>query len=201
MAGYGVFSTGPYHILSYGTLLGTTFWHSFVGGIVMFRTLERPQFAAVQSKLFPVYFTLQTAAPAVLALTYPGNKGGAFGLSGILDVANRWTVLAPIAAIFSSALFNLVVLLPATRKIMEQRKVQDILVTDTDIDRKYFPSTLTCAAEKKDGKKSWEPAPHSQEMAALNKQFGKLHGISSLLNLTTFIASIVYGFHLGNLLQ
>jgi len=38
-------------------------------------------------------------------------------------------------------------------------------------------------------------------MIALNKQFGKLHGISSLLNLTTFIGTIVYGFHLGTLMQ
>lgn len=55
--------------------------------------------------------------------------------------------------------------------------------------------------EKKDGKKSWEPAPQSQEMIALNKKFGKLHGISSLLNLTTFIATIAYGFHLGGRLH
>lgn len=55
--------------------------------------------------------------------------------------------------------------------------------------------------EKKDGKKSYDPAPHSQEMIALNKEFGKLHGISSLLNLTTFIATIAYGFHLGGRLQ
>ncbi|KEZ46882.1 hypothetical protein SAPIO_CDS0218 [Scedosporium apiospermum] len=179
MSGLGIFSTGPYHIITYGTLFGTTFWHSFVGGIVMFRTLARPQFAAVQSHLFPIYFSLQTAAPAILALTYPGNKNSGLGLSGILDAANRWTVLAPLATIFATSLLNLLVLLPATGKVMEKRRLQ----------------------EKKDGKKSWEPAPHSQEMVALNKEFGKLHGISSLLNLTTFIASVVYGFHLGNLLQ
>lgn len=34
-------------------------------------------------------------------------------------------------------------------------------------------------------------------MIKLNKKFGKLHGVSSLLNLTTFIASIVYGVALS----
>ena len=34
-------------------------------------------------------------------------------------------------------------------------------------------------------------------MAALNKRFGKLHGISSLLNLVTLISTVVYGFHLS----
>lgn len=55
--------------------------------------------------------------------------------------------------------------------------------------------------ETKDGKKSYDPLPHSQEMIALNKKFGKLHGISSLLNLATFVATIVYGFHLGGRLR
>lgn len=34
-------------------------------------------------------------------------------------------------------------------------------------------------------------------MAALNKKFGKTHGISSLLNLGTFVAIVAYGFTLG----
>ncbi|SPO00526.1 uncharacterized protein DNG_03274 [Cephalotrichum gorgonifer] len=179
MAGQGVFSLAPYHIISYGTMLGTSFWHSFVGGIVMFRTLERPQFAAVQSKLFPIYFSLQTAVPAILAITHPGNSGALLNLDGILDPANRLTALVPIAAMFTSALVNLVAVLPATTEVMAKRRQQ----------------------EKKDGKKSYDPAPHSQEMLALNKKFGKLHGISSLLNLTTFIATIAYGFHLGSRLH
>jgi hypothetical protein len=38
-------------------------------------------------------------------------------------------------------------------------------------------------------------------MQALNKKFGMLHGISSLLNLSTFIAAVVYGFTLGSRLH
>lgn len=34
-------------------------------------------------------------------------------------------------------------------------------------------------------------------MLALNKKFGKLHGISSLLNLTSFIMAFVYGVALS----
>jgi hypothetical protein len=55
--------------------------------------------------------------------------------------------------------------------------------------------------EKKDGKRSWDKPPHSQEMLALNKKFGKLHGISSLLNLATFIAALVYGVTLSSRIQ
>lgn len=53
-------------------------------------------------------------------------------------------------------------------------------------------------AETKDGKKSYDSPPHSQEMTALNKKFGKIHGLSSLFNLVTFIAVVAYGFTLGS---
>lgn len=56
-------------------------------------------------------------------------------------------------------------------------------------------------AETKDGKKSYDAPPHSQEMTALNKQFGKIHGLSSLFNLVTFISVVAYGFTLGSRIQ
>ena len=52
--------------------------------------------------------------------------------------------------------------------------------------------------EKKDGKKSYDAPPHSQEMVALNKRFGMLHGVSSLLNLGTLVATVVYGVTLSS---
>ncbi|KAL8361966.1 hypothetical protein RB601_007660 [Gaeumannomyces tritici] len=179
-----IFSPAPYHIISYGTLLGTTFFHSFVNGIAMFKVLPRPQFSVVQQKLFPIYFSMQTVLPVALAVTWPGSSSSALaatpaGLPGVLHEAGRWAVLAPLGAMFATGLLNLVVLLPATTGCMAERRAQ----------------------EKKDGKRSWDPAPHSEEMLALNKRFGKLHGVSSLLNLTTFIATVVYGFTLAKLIQ
>jgi hypothetical protein len=44
---------------------------------------------------------------------------------------------------------------------------------------------------------SYDPPPHSPGMQALNKKFGMLHGISSLLNLGTFVACVAYGFTLA----
>ncbi|KAM7202082.1 protein of unknown function (DUF4149) domain containing protein [Naviculisporaceae sp. PSN 640] len=183
MAGSGLLSPGPYHILSYGTLLGTTFFHSFVGGIVSFQVLTRPQFAALMAKIFPVYFSMQTVLPVVMAITYPGSSTSLApsGLAGVLDSSNRWTVLAPIAAIFASGLANLAVIGPATTKTMDERKRQE--------------------KERKDGKKSYDAPPHSREMEALNKKFSTLHGISSMLNLGTFFAAVYYGFSLASRLE
>ncbi|KAI1816063.1 hypothetical protein GGS20DRAFT_539945 [Poronia punctata] len=180
-----LFSPAPYHILSYGTLLGTQFFHTFINSITSFKVLTRPQFAILQRAVFPAYFGIQTAAPVVLALTYfPRGGGGgggsgsgrlAGGISGVLHPANRWGVLVPLAAAFITGLTNWVYFLPETNKVTALRRRQEV----------------------KDGKQSWEKGPHSEEMAALNARFSKLHGFSSLFNLVTFIATVAYGVHLA----
>lgn len=52
-------------------------------------------------------------------------------------------------------------------------------------------------AEKKDGKKAYDPPPHSEQMKALNSRFSMLHGVSSLLNLVTLIGVVGYGITLS----
>ncbi|OOQ83060.1 hypothetical protein PEBR_38474 [Penicillium brasilianum] len=157
----------PYHILSYGTLLGS---QSFVGGIVAFRALPRPQFATLQTAIFPVYFSMQTALPVVVALT--ASRGGqALGLSGLAAPENRYNTLLPLATVAITGLINMFVLRPLTVKTMRERKHQ----------------------ETRDGKKSYDAPPHSKEMVALNKKFGRIHGLSSLVNLVSLIATVWYG--------
>lgn len=147
-----------------------------VGTIIQFKNLPILQFSNLQTKTFPWYFGLQTALPAVLAITLPGRPfGPASGLSGFFDPANRWGTLLPLTTGFVTGLANWVVLLPASKSCIVERRRQ----------------------EEKDGKRSWDPPPHSQEMAALNKKFGMLHGISSLLNVVNFVATIVYGVTLA----
>lgn len=92
----------------------------------MFRTVNRPAFSAIQSKLFPIYFGMQTAIPALLALTFPGNAllGIKGGIGGLVDAPNKWSSLVPIATMFVSGLVNLAVLLPATVKTMKDRHGQ-----------------------------------------------------------------------------
>lgn len=73
----------------------------------------------------------------------------------------------------------MVVIGPATTRLMKERKHQ----------------------ETKDGKKSYDAAPHSKEMQRLNKAFGKMHGVSSLVNLVSFLATMWYGVSLAERLQ
>ncbi|KAF4587773.1 mitochondrial outer membrane protein [Ophiocordyceps camponoti-floridani] len=181
MADSIIFSVAPYHIVSYGTLLGASVFHSFINGPVMYKSIDRPSFSAAQQNLFPIYFGLQTALPVALALTFPGSTlaGVSSSVGGLLDVSSRWDSLLPIATMFVTGVVNLTVLLPATVKTMKERRGQ-------------------C---KRDGKEWDAPGPHSDKMKELNKRFGMLHGISSLINLVTVLSAVGYGFTLGGRMQ
>jgi len=178
-------SLAPYHLISYGTLLGTEFFQSFIGGIVAYKALPRAQFSSLQQAIFPIYFSLQTALPVVLALTYPGShqtlasSSIPSGLGGVLAESNRVSVLLPLTTIFATSVANLLLVGPATTKIMRERKHQ----------------------ETKDGKKSYDSPPHSKEMMKMNKAFGRLHGISTLLNMAGYFATVWYGVTLAERLQ
>lgn len=122
---------------------------------------------------------MQTALPVILALTFPAERTAigttASSIQGVLEPEHRLHVLTPLALIFFTSLANLVWVGPLTTKVMKERKHQ----------------------ETRDGKKSYDPPPHSSEMQTMNQRFAKLHGISSLLNMAGCIATLWYGFYLG----
>ncbi|KAL1296995.1 hypothetical protein AAFC00_004591 [Neodothiora populina] len=174
-----------YHILSYGTLLGATVFQSFIGGVVAYKCLPRPQFSTLQQNIFPIFFGIQTVLPLIMLATYPGEKllgiGGEYirenvGFSGVMAESNRWSVLVPLATILITSAANMFFVGPATTKTMKQRHHQ----------------------ETRDGKKSYDQGPHSPEMQRLNKAFGSLHGISTILNLAGLGAMIYYAYVLGS---
>jgi len=177
-----ILNPAPYHVLFYGTLLGSSIFQSFVGGIVSFRVLPRPQFSTLQQNQFPIYFGMQTILPALLILTAPrplGSTSSTTGLLAALDEKNRWSVLVPLVAMGLCGAINWLALGPMTTTTIRKRKHQ----------------------ETKDGKKYYEAGPHSDEMKALNKRFGMQHGFSSLVNLFEIIVTITYGVILSKRLQ
>jgi hypothetical protein len=179
--------------------------------------LPRPQFATLQSATFPIFFPLQTALSAIIALTYPGMKTAigtrdAAGWSGVFHETNRWGVLVPVATMFFSGLVNWVWLGPETYRVMKMRKHQGMflvcvfvcvlfawccVVFDVKVSGGNHANVL---AETRDGKKSYDAAPHSAEMQKLNRQFGMLHGFSSLANVVGLGAMIVYAGTLAEIL-
>ncbi|KAG8624151.1 hypothetical protein KVT40_009127 [Elsinoe batatas] len=174
-----------FHIISYGTFLGATFFQSFIAGPVAFKTLPRPMFSRLQQTTFPVFFWLQTILSALTILTYPGETQVAAaghslrsnaGPSGLLADSNILPVALPLGAMLITSVANLAVLGPVTTKTMKQRHHQ----------------------ETRDGKKSYDAGPHSPEMQRLNKKFGILHGVSSLSNLIGWGGAMWYGLLLAS---
>ncbi|KAL8684125.1 MAG: hypothetical protein Q9224_006593, partial [Gallowayella concinna] len=179
----------------YGTLLGSSIFQSFIAGPVAFTSLPRAQFATLQATIFPIYFSLQSALPVLLALTYPGrshsspfgalnnnNNGGhavKSSMGGFLAEENRWTTLMPLATCFAATVVNLVWAGPKTNEIMRLRKHQ----------------------ETRDGKKAYDAPPHSKEMQQMNKDFSRMHGVSASLNLLALAGTVFYGIVLAERLE
>ncbi|KAJ4993603.1 hypothetical protein SVAN01_00657 [Stagonosporopsis vannaccii] len=178
MASYSFTNPATYHLLSYGTLLGSTLFQSFISGVVAYRVLPRPQFSTLQKATFPVYFTLQTLTPLALLLTYPSGTSRLLPslastpvLQSATDRLSAWLL----GTMFVSAVANLVYVGPQTTKVMVERKHQ----------------------ETRDGKGAYDKGPHSKEMEALNWRFGVLHSVSSVTNLVGLGAMVWYGAVLG----
>lgn len=122
-----------YHILTYGTLLGSNLFQTFLGGPLAFKALPRPSFSTLQQAIFPPYFTFQAALPVLLALTWPGRRVAAVGGSEVTHNAGFWGIFSetslltagvPVAIMFATSAANLLVFGPATTKVMKERKHQ-----------------------------------------------------------------------------
>lgn len=61
---------------SLGTVLGSTVWHSFIGGPIAYLSLPRQQFGHLQSRLFPRFFALQSLSALALLGLYSRRPGG-----------------------------------------------------------------------------------------------------------------------------
>eukprot|EP00484_Ammonia_sp_Unknown_P024552 CAMPEP_0197026452 /NCGR_PEP_ID=MMETSP1384-20130603/6535_1 /TAXON_ID=29189 /ORGANISM="Ammonia sp." /LENGTH=188 /DNA_ID=CAMNT_0042455117 /DNA_START=21 /DNA_END=584 /DNA_ORIENTATION=- len=57
------------HLFSTAMNFGMTAYVTCIAGTIMFTTLSRPQFTKVQSKLFPIYFAMQSVCSFLTALS------------------------------------------------------------------------------------------------------------------------------------
>lgn len=109
-----------------------------------------------------------------MILTYPGGPSSLIPSQHTQSSTDR-LAFTLITTILVTGVVNLAYVGPQTTEVMKLRKHQ----------------------ETRDGKKSYDAGPHSEEMKALNKRFGMLHGISSLVNLVGFLGMCWYGLLLG----
>ncbi|KAJ5775111.1 uncharacterized protein N7511_000122 [Penicillium nucicola] len=94
----------PYHLLSYGALLGTELYQSFVNTKICFQALPMKEFIVLQKRLFPVYFATQVGLTALTAATCPPYSvlsliknpwsAGSLAVTGLMGCLN-WFVYGP----------------------------------------------------------------------------------------------------------
>ncbi|KAH9853085.1 hypothetical protein C2E23DRAFT_823195 [Lenzites betulinus] len=169
-----LFSAQGFYQVGYAWLYGMTVWVTFIGGVIAFKTLPRQQFGTLQHRTFPIYFVLSI-----------GLSSGLLGLWTYSHPAVLTAYLEPsrgdvaqayaLAAVVLGQVANHSVVGPLTSKTMFKRH----------------------KLEKQEGKAYNEPGV-SAEMKALNKTFAKLHGVSSLANMTAFLALLFHGLWIGN---
>ncbi|GAA5870808.1 hypothetical protein JCM16303_001591 [Sporobolomyces ruberrimus] len=104
-------STRGVHNVIAGTLLGSTLWHGFIGGLVSYRTLPRQQFGNLQSKLFPHYFRLQSIGSLALL--------GLYHRAGKLIKSDRNMWVLSVMAVTSS--LNWIIVGPWATAVMKKR--------------------------------------------------------------------------------
>jgi len=169
-----LFNPNALYLVGYAWLFGMSFWITFFGGVIAYKTLPRQHFSNLQHKTFPIYFLFSillsggllflwtTSHPAVVShITEPS----------IADVAQAYAL----GVVLLGQAGNYFVIGPLTSKTMFKRQ----------------------KLEKEEGKTYNEPGV-SDALKTLNRRFGTLHGISSLLNLAAVIALGFHGLWIGN---
>lgn len=180
---------GPYHLLSYGTLLGMTLYQTFVVTKVCYYVLPMSAFTTLQKKLFPVYFQSQTILLLLTATTIPP-----FGPMSLFEDKRDWIPLA-----FASTMtgLNLFVYGPRTQQTMIDRIHQGNSSLFSSTHSKWITNGHI---ETRDGAKYNDPTI-SNEMLVKNKAFSRAHAMSIHLNLLAVAATLWYGVRLASRLD
>lgn len=95
------------HLAAYSVAFGGLAFYSYVASPIAFKVLERPAFSQLQLAVFPKYFIMQTAVPALLYATAPA----AIATAGVYSLGA--------ASVFGG--MNYFWLLPWLRRVKEER--------------------------------------------------------------------------------
>jgi len=171
---FGLVNTNGLYLVGYGWLFGMSIWISFFGGFIAFKALPRQQFGALQHKIFPVYFVQSMLLSGALLTKWIYSHPDVvthITRPYVADVAQAYAL----ATVLVSQGVNYFVIGPLTSKTMFQRQ----------------------KLEKEEGVQ-YSDAKASENIKALNRRFGALHGISSLANLAAVLALGFHGLWIGS---
>ena len=186
------------HIFSFSSWFGCSIWISFVGGFVMFNNLPRHVFGKLQSKMFPRYFqfslimmVLSSISWLIWTLTVSKHENGlkhSALLAELLDIitSNQTPVILHFS-ILACICTNLLYFEPQTTSTMFKRHV---------IEKKIGTGDEIGAIRPTDPK-ILEAYNEDGELRKINKRFGVLHGMSTIINLIAICLGFAHIFWLA----
>ncbi|KAJ9660038.1 hypothetical protein H2201_007079 [Coniosporium apollinis] len=158
----------PYHLLAYGTLLGTQLYQSFINTGICYRALPLPQFTTLQKRIFPAYFRASVALVILTAATHPPKS--------VASLVRHVSDVVPLAIALAMNVLNWLVFGPKTTQAMIERIHQ----------------------ETRDGRSYRDVEGMSEEMRLANRKFSRNHAMCIHLNAIAMVATVWYGFSLGS---
>ncbi|EXB59332.1 hypothetical protein L484_001912 [Morus notabilis] len=164
------------HLLSFSTAWGAALWVTFIGGIILFKNLPRHQFGNLQSKMFPAYFSMVGVCCAISVASF-----GYLHPWKSSDTAEKYQ-LGFLLSAFAFNLANLFVFTPMTIEMMKQRH---------KVEREQN------IGDEIGWSKNVEVAKVNPKLAAMNKKFGMIHGLSSLANIMSFGSLAMHSWYLA----
>ncbi|KAK4096808.1 hypothetical protein N658DRAFT_479975 [Parathielavia hyrcaniae] len=162
-----------YHLLSYSTLLGTSFYQTFINTKICYLALPRSAFTALQKRIFPVYFACQATLLVLSALTFPPH-----GFVSLVRHKADWVsyVVAFVAAVLNLGLYG-----PRTAVAMGLWAHQETRDAKARAQGRFVD-----AGEEV-----------SVEMKKLRRVFARNHAMCIHLNLVSIGAMLVCGWRLA----
>ncbi|CRG82861.1 Steryl acetyl hydrolase 1 [Talaromyces islandicus] len=163
----------PYHLLAYGTFLGSQLYQSFINTKICYRSLAPQPFHNLNKRLWPVYFRCQLGLALLTLATKPG---------GWLPPASLSNVLLGVACTMAG--LNWYSYGPRT---------SDAMVERANVLKEINAENAAGSTSSKEDNESITKK--------VKKAFSRNHAMSIHFNLIAMIATVCYGFALGGRLE
>lgn len=163
------------HLGVFAAYFGAQIWMTFVTGVVLKNRIPRHVFGDVQSHLFPIYFKITTVTSFILFCSYL-----------LLNADATWTAEPIIQAVSlgGSFLLNLA--------------NNPITTTSIDLVKKLAVIEREAGHGHEVGFHKYPELQENGEYQRLRKEFVKVHGVISLMNLIALAGSGVHLYYLAS---
>ncbi|KAF7594011.1 hypothetical protein BBP40_010289 [Aspergillus hancockii] len=158
----------PYHLLAYGTLLGTEIFQSFVNTKICYLALPMREFITLQKRIFPAYFKCQVGLVILTATTRPPYSIASF-------TKHVWDAV-PLMIVGVTGAMNWLSFGPRTTTAAVVRRTLQEQASDESIPDPVDPG----------------------KMHQANRTFSVNHAMSIHLNAIALVSTIWYGFSLAS---